>query len=388
MKRLIFKIKKSLLVLVSLTISLFVFSACSINIDTKIDTKGFNTGIKDIASIAKNGLSLATKAVSATVTGLVTLGGAAIQTGIEFESAFAGVKKTLDATPTQLDDIRTAILDLSGTIPLAATEIASIAEAAGQLGIETPNVMAFTEVMANLGVATNMTSDQAATALARLANITGMAQTDFDRLGSTIVALGNNLATTESEIVEMSLRLAGTGSQAGMSEAEILSLSGALSSVGLAAEAGGSAFSRVISIMQLAAENGGEALNQLADIAGMTGAEFKTVFKNDAPSALMAFISGLGEAEKSGKSAIGVLSELAQCSELQTLNTITVRDALLRAAGASDVFSDALEIGTAAWEDNNALVNEATQRYETLDVVIKEAKASCILLLIVNILCN
>lgn len=33
MKRLISKIKKSLLVLVSLTISLFVFSACSINID-------------------------------------------------------------------------------------------------------------------------------------------------------------------------------------------------------------------------------------------------------------------------------------------------------------------------------------------------------------------
>ncbi len=325
----------------------------SIKFDTSIDTKKFKAGIAAISAAAVAGL------------------GGAVKAGIDFESAFAGVKKTVNATEDQLAKMRQGIQDMALEMPMAAADIAGIAESAGQLGIQTDNILGFTKVMADLGVATNLAGEEAATTLARFANITGMSQDNFDRLGATIVDLGNNLATTESEIAAMGLRLAGAGSQVGMTEAQILSFAGALSSVGIEADAGGTAFSTVMSKMQLAAETGGESLNNFAKVSGMTAKDFKTAFQKDATSAILSFIKGLSKSEEQGISAIKVLNDMG-------ISEIRMRDALLRAAGASDVFEDAIRTGTKAWEENTALTKEAEQRYETMESQLGIMKNSAI----------
>lgn len=325
----------------------------SIIINTKLDDSGIKKGIASLGGLVKAG-------GAALGAGLVAGFGAATKAGIDFESAFAGIRKTVSATEEQLAQLESGILDMSKRIPQSAAALSSIGEAAGQLGIKTENIEPFIETMANLGVATNMTSEQAATALARLANITQMPQTEFDRLGSTVVALGNNLATTEGEIVDMSLRLAGAGNQVGMTEAQILSFSGALSSVGIEAEAGGTAFSKLMSDMQLAVANGGQSLQNFAAVAGMSASDFQKAFQSDAAGAIISFIQGLSNASEQGKSAIQVLDEMG-------IVEIRMRDALLRAAGASDVFTSAIEIGNKAWEENVALTNEAEQRYQTME---------------------
>src|SRR5690606_14958240 len=145
---------------------------------------------------------------------------------IDFESAFADVTKTVDGTDEQIAALRQGILDMAKELPTSREAIAGVAAAAGQLGIETDNILGFTRVMIDLGNSTNLAAEDAATALARLANITQMPQSEFDRLGSTVVELGNNLATTEAEIVDMGLRIAGAGTQIGLSEAEILGFAG------------------------------------------------------------------------------------------------------------------------------------------------------------------
>lgn len=332
----------------------------TIRISTSLDNDASQKAMSKFAGIAKTGLKGVTVAVSAVSASLAGAAGYAIKTGIDFESAFAGVKKTVNASDEELSQFRQEIRDMAKEIPQSASSIAEVAEAAGQLGIKNENLMSFTRVMSDLGVATNMSATEAATSLARLANITQMPQENFGRLGSTIVALGNNLATTESEITEMGLRLAGAGKQVGMGEAKILGLSAAISSVGIEADAGGSAVSTVMTKMQLAVENGGDSLQQFADVAGMSAEQFQQAFKEDASQALVSFITGLGTMDARGKSAIATLSDME-------ITEIRQRDALLRLSGAGDLLSESLGIATQAWDENNALTKEAGQRYETLE---------------------
>lgn len=348
---------------------------------------------------------------AATVAALV----GASKSAIDFETAFTGVEKTVDATPEQLENIKQGIRDMAKEIPASTTEIAGVAEAAGQLGIKTENILSFSKAMIDLGNSTNLTADEAASQLAKFANIMNMSQSDFDKLGSSIVDLGNHFATTEADIVEMAMRLAGAGKQVGLSEGQVLGLATALSSVGIEAEMGGSAISKAMVKMQNAVDLGGGKmetvlkkagmslhemellaanspkdfkalagsldmtstelknmitagtnLEDFAKVSGMTVEQFKKAWKEDAAGALSAFIQGLGHAEDKGESAITMLSEMG-------LTEVRLRDSLLRAANAGELFTDALKTGTTAWEDNTALANEANKRYATLQSKIQIA---------------
>lgn len=308
--------------------------------------------LKDTFDAVKKAAAVAATAIGTALT-------ASAKAAIDYQDAFAGVVKTVDATDEQLAKLSDGIREMSKEIPTSANDIAAIAESAGQLGIQTDNILGFTRVIADLGVATNLSGEEAASSLAKFANITQMPQTEFDKLGSTIVALGNNLATTEADIVSMGMRLAGAGKQVGMTDAQIMSFAGALSSVGIEAEAGGSAFSKVMIEMQLAAETGGAGLQNFAKVAGMSASEFAKAYKEDAAGAMIAFIKGLSTSEEKGVSAIKVLDDMG-------ITETRMRDALLRAAGASDVFTESLDIGTKAWEENTALSKEAETRYGTV----------------------
>ena len=341
----------------------------SLLFETKVDEKGFDSGVKKLGGIAAKGMAAVGASIVAAGTTVAGLGAAAIRVGIEFESAFAGVKKTVDASDEQLSALHDGLIDLSKEIPVTAAGLSAIAESAGQLGIDVDNIEEFTATMADLSVATNLTAEEAATSFARFANIVGMSQENFDRLGSVVVALGNNLATTEAEITAMAMRIAGAGSQVGLTEAQIMAFSGALSSVGIEAEAGGTAFSTLISKMSLAVAQGGAALTDFSDVAGMTGDEFREAFEQDAGQAILSFIQGLARINDEGGSAIKTLDDIG-------LSDIRMRDALLRASGASDVFAEALDIANTAWDENIALSKEAEQRYKTMESRLQLLKNS------------
>lgn len=321
----------------------------------------FKSAMKDATpkNMYEGSRNLGATATAGGIAGAAVIGAGA-NAAIDFESDFTGVRKTIDATEKEYAGMRKEIRAMTKEIPATHEEIAGVAEAAGQLGISKKGLMGFTKTMVNLGEATNLTSDEAADSLARFANITRMSEKDYGRLGSTVVDLGNKLATTEREIVDMSMRLAGAGAQVGMSEHDIMAFSGALSSVGIKAEAGGTAFSTVMIDMASQVATNGKKLGQFAKVAGMSAAQFKAAFKKDAAGAIVSFVEGLDRISKSGGNVFGVLGDLEYTD-------IQLRDALLRAAGAGDLFRRSMDIGSEAWAKNTALSKEAEERYKTTE---------------------
>ena len=324
----------------------------------------------DTADSAESFGSRATQAVDAVSGVLAAAGIAALlkeikqgfdecaQASMDFESAMTGVAKTTDLTDEELADMSDAIKAMSTEIPATTTDIAAVAEAAGQLGIQKDALLDFTRVMTMLGTATNMTAEDAATALARFANITGMSADNYDRLGAVIVDLGNNFATTESEITQMGTRLASGGRLAGLTEPQIMALAAAMSSVGIEAEAGGTAMTQTLNAIEKAVANGEDALQGFADVAGMSADEFAQTWSTDALDALTAFIRGLGTLDERGESAVLVLEDLG-------LKGIRQGNMLKSLALAADQMDSAVQTANTAWDENIALTNEANKRYAT-----------------------
>lgn len=285
--------------------------------------------------------------------GLLSVGFAA-----RFEQDFAGVRKTVDGTTAQLVELRAELLNLSRTIPTSPGGLAAIAENAGALGVAREDIIEFTRVTAQLAATTNLTADAASTSLAQFANILQIPLAEIDRVGAALVDLGNNGASTEAQILDFALRLAGAGKVIGLSASEVLGFSNALASLGINAEAGGTAFSRVFVEIAKAVQIGGDSLQQFADVAGVSSAEFAKNFEQDSAGAIISFVEGLGRITAAGGRTFQTLEDLS-------LGDNRLRDALLRASGGGDILRASIDRGGQAFRENTALVVEFGKRAET-----------------------
>ncbi|HEL2279030.1 TPA: phage tail tape measure protein [Streptococcus suis] len=310
-------------------------------------------------------VSQRTQALSLAIFGGMTLSAKA---AMDFESAFAGVKKTVEETRDwSYDRLSNEIRKMSQELPASAVEISKVAEAAGQLGIKTEDIISFTRVMIDMGESTNMSAEEAAVALAKFKNITGMPTEDFKKLGNVIVQLGNNMATTEQDIVDMGLRLASSGKLAGLTEAQIMALAATLSSVGMEAEAGGSAMSRVMQKMNTAVAEGEEALDKFAAVAGMSAEEFAAKWKAEPQNAIVDFLNGLRRIKEEG-------GDVTQTLKNMKISNIRDIDSLQRLAGAGELLAKTLGMANKEWASGNALQTEAQKRYETTESKLKMAR--------------
>lgn len=319
--------------------------------------KDTGKGIKEVGE----SIDTITKPIQYASTALAAGGVASAKFAIDFEDSFAGVKKTVDATPEQLAKIKQGIIDLSttgidgrGAIPQTATELNELAAAGGQLGISQENIVDFTEVMAQMGSATNLVGEEGAATLARFMNVMGTSQGEIRNIGSAIVDLGNHSATTESEIAEMALRMGKYGSSVRMSAADVLGYSAALSSLGIEAQMGGSAIGRTWLSIETAVASGGEGLTKFAKYSGKSAEEFKEQWNTDSSGAFNGLLKGLQSAE----------NLTVALDDLGINNTQDIQ-AMMALVNGYDLVTESVNRSNTAYQENTALQEEFNAKNET-----------------------
>lgn len=325
-----------------------------------------------IKTFGDNVSSLGGKLTTGLTLPLVASVGLVTKAASDYESAFAGVKKTVDETATvSYKNLSDGIRQMAKELPASAVEIANVAEVAGQLGIKAEDILTFSRTMIDMGESTNLSAEDAATAIAKIANILGLTSDEYKRFGSSVVDLGNNFATTERDIVEMTNRLAAGGKLAGLTAPDILGLATAMSSVGIEAEAGGTAMTQTLTAIgnavSLTGKGAADDLNLIAKTAGMTSEEFQQAWKEKPVVALQSFIKGLKDAQEKGVNMNAILAQLGMTGIRQS-------NMLKSLALASDKMGDAVDRSNKAWKENTALTNEANKRYETTESQLKMFK--------------
>lgn len=171
------------------------------------------------------------------IMGTVALGAtiaAPVKAAIDFESTMADVKKVVDFdTPDGFKKMGQDIINMSKVLPMTANDIGKIVAAGGQSGIAAKDLMTFAESAIKMGVAFDITADQAGQSMAEMRSAFKMNQQQVVVLADKINYLGNNTAASAKDIMEIVQRIGPLGEVAGTASGEIAALGATLRGMGV-----------------------------------------------------------------------------------------------------------------------------------------------------------
>lgn len=284
-----------------------------------------------------------------------------IKAFMDYETALIGVGKTTNLRSTELKEFGKSFLEMSTRIPVPVTELLNMGQAAAQLGVSgKDNILKFTETMAKLTKASNITGEEGATSLARLISVSKGDIGDVDRFAAAIVGLGNNFEVTESEILTFATRLASSTAIFKVSGVDALGMSTALASMGIQAELGSSAVQRGFMGINKAIGAGGKKLQALSLVTGIAANDLKEEFARDSVGVFQKFTAGLGKLGAEGKDITKVMEifGLKGVGNIQVLGTLATN---------TEKFTKALEMSRKGFADNVALNDEFRDFLASLD---------------------
>lgn len=175
------------------------------------------------------------------IMGTIALGAtvaAPVKAAMDFESTMADIKKVVDA-PKGADEntffkaIGKQVLDMSKILPMTANEIGRIFALGGQSGIATEDLGKFTESAVKMGVAFDVSAEQAGQAMAELRSAFGMTQDQVNTLADQMNYLDNNGSAAAKDIMEIVQRIGPLAKVAGVSAGQVAALGSTLRGMGV-----------------------------------------------------------------------------------------------------------------------------------------------------------
>lgn len=179
------------------------------------------------------------------IMGLVGTGmsiAAPIKLAMDFESSMADVKKVVDfgddpvIAQKQFKALSDEILHLSTIRPMSANDIAQIVALGGQSGIARGELMKFADDAVKMGVAFDVSAQQAGQSMAEMRTAFGMNQTQVVELADQINHLGNNTPAAAKGIMEIVQRVGAFGEVAGSSAGAIAAVGATIRGMGVQEE--------------------------------------------------------------------------------------------------------------------------------------------------------
>lgn len=280
----------------------------------------------------------------------VALGGALyglVKPAVEFESVMADVKKVVNFdTPAQFGQMSKDILDLSARIPMAADGIGAIVAAAGQAGIAQHELVRFAEDAAKMGVAFDLSGQQAGAAMTGLRSIFGLTQTEVVSLGDAINHLSNNMDAKASDLLDISNRVGSTAKAFGLSGAQVNALGATFLALKTKPEVAATGINAML--MKLAtADKQNKQFQEGLQAIGLSASGMKKMIEQDAQGALVAFLRQV----KTAPDVLGTLSDLFG---------LEYSDDIAKLVGSMDTYEKA--VGLVA--DQTAYAGSMQKEYE------------------------
>lgn len=267
----------------------------TLKFDTSIDSKGFQSGIDGIGSIAEKGLKATGAILAGTATGIGAIGAASVKVGSDFEASMSKVAAISGATGDDLKALTDKAKEMGATTKFSASESADALQYMAMAGWKTEDMLNGLEGIMNLAAASGedlaTTSDIVTDALTAF----GLSAEDSTHFADVLAQASSNANTNVGMMGETFKYVAPVAGALGYTAEDTALAIGLMANSGIKASQAGTSLRSIMSRMAKPTKEVQGAMDKLGVSLTDSNGNMKSL--NEVMGDLRNGFAGLSEAE-------------------------------------------------------------------------------------------